>query len=783
MRRKLIFFLYRVFTAIAFPFIVLYVVFRGLRDLRYFRALGERFGLLPASYRRTAPGAIWLHAVSVGEVLSAAALVRRLAERHTVFLSCTTLTGREVARQKLGAVCTGIFYAPIDAVFTVRCVLRAIRPVLVVIFETEVWPNLFRETKRGGAALLVANGRISKRALPRYRRLRWFFRSVLDLPDRLLVQSEQDRAHYLEAGAPPDRPVLAGNLKYDFDPAAATPPAALAGFFGQRAGAPVLIAASTMGPVIEGDPDEDDIVIAACTALRQRHPDLVLLVVPRKPERFDVVAEKLRSAGIEFARRSAMNGGERANAVLLDTMGELGSVFRYAGIVFVGGSLVSQGGHNILEPAFFGKPVIVGPHMQNFAAIAERFAAARALVQIDEPAQLAPAVAELLDDPRRRAELGERARRAAEAERGATERCLAHIEELYESAVPLALPYGPMKPLLWAASKLWAAGGRTKRDRDFGQRACLATPVVSIGGLSMGGAGKTPFVSWLARCLRAQGLQPAILTRGYRRRRSEPVTVVASGVATPIQLTGDEAQILLRDAQAPLGIARERKLAAAIIENRFRPDLFLLDDGFQHARLARDLDIVLIDALDPVAGGAVFPLGRLREPLAALARADAFVITRAGPRRTYTGIRNLLKQYAPGAPIFLARVVPRFWCDLTGGRLDPQALAAARTAAFCGLAQPEAFWQTLEALGCEPVERHTFPDHHRYSEAELRELARGGGVLLTTEKDLMNLPEDASRLLGDVKLYWLKIDLEVQGETELIEMLQAVVECRRALRS
>ncbi len=243
-----------------------------------------------------------MHAVSVGEVLASAALVRELRARLAgapLFISASTLAGKAAAEDKLGALAEGVFYAPIDYCFAVRRVLRTIRPRVMVVLETEIWPNLYREAKRAGCGLIVVNGRISDHAMPRYRKLRRFFGPVLGLADAILVQSGLNRNRFLELGAPAQKVQLAGNLKYDFDPQGQKPPAAIRAFFERVKPAEVWIAASTMPPAAPGDPDEDDAVIAAFRMLAASHPGLLLVLAPRKPERFDRAAE---SAG---ARRAS----------------------------------------------------------------------------------------------------------------------------------------------------------------------------------------------------------------------------------------------------------------------------------------------------------------------------------------------------------------------------------------------------------------------------------------------------------------------------------------------
>ncbi|MBI5083842.1 MAG: 3-deoxy-D-manno-octulosonic acid transferase, partial [Acidobacteria bacterium] len=256
MRANLIYLLYWTLQALAFPFLLLYLAIRIIRNRLYAHRLGERFGFIP--FHRTPPGAIWLHAVSVGEAITAIGLLERLRREMPgtpVYVSTTTLAGRAMAEQKLSRLASGIFYAPIDYRFAVRRVLRRLKPALVVVMETEIWPNLYRESRRSGARLLIVNGRISDKALPKYRHRAWFFRQVLQWPDAILAQDATAAGRYTELGAP--RVLDAGNLKYDFDPAATSIAPPVAALLQHLQPSHVLIAASTMPPAAPGDPDED----------------------------------------------------------------------------------------------------------------------------------------------------------------------------------------------------------------------------------------------------------------------------------------------------------------------------------------------------------------------------------------------------------------------------------------------------------------------------------------------------------------------------------------------
>ncbi len=725
-----------------------------------------------------------MHAVSVGEVITAAGLVRELRERSPsvpLYVSVGTLAGRAVAEDKLTQLVDGIFFAPIDYAFIVRRVLRRLRPAVVVILETEIWPLLYREVKRAGCALLVVNGRISDRAFPRYRSWRFFFRDVLALPDAIYVQSEQDRQRYLGCGAPAERLSVLGNLKYDAAPLRSLPPRAVTDLLDRLRPSAVWIAASTMPGIDASDVDEDQAVVQAFGALTKANPGLLLILVPRKPERFDSAAELLRVAGVRFLRRSRNVGDPHLAlpcVLLLDTIGELASLFPLADVVFMGGTLARRGGHNLLEPAASGRAIVSGPHLENFASIAAEFREHRAMHEIGGPDELAGVVQALLDDPALRDRLGARAAEVAAHHHGATRKAAEEILKRQDLFVPSGKPRGFFAPLLWLLSQIWVAAGAVKQRLDLARSRRLGTPVVSIGAISMGGAGKTPMVDYLAERLRERSHHPAILTRGYRRRSIEPSIVIEAGEPVSASVTGDEAQVYIHSGYAHAGIGADRWTTGTLLEKKYNPDVFLLDDGFQHRRLARDLDIVLLDALNPFARGGVFPLGRLRESPRALARAGAVVIMRAVSERGYTGLIQQIRAINPHAPIFRAAVQPRYWVSHRTARLahPPEGPVAA----FCGLGNPASFWTTLKRARIQPVFTWSFSDHHRYQWSELQRLAaqarvHGANILFCTEKDAANLPARSLELLTEdsVELYWLKIGLEIDNEDALLELIES----------
>jgi len=309
---------------------------------------------------------------------------------------------------------------------------------------------------------------------------------------------------------------------------------------------------------------------------------------------------------------------------------------------------------------------------------------------------------------------------------------------------------------------LWAAGHRSNLARGQSRAQALSTRVISVGGLTMGGSGKSPVVAHIAARLNAMGKSPAILTRGYRREVSGGPVIVPRGTLAPVEQTGDEAQMFIRRRVAHVGIGADRYETGRLLESQLAPDVFLLDDGFQHVRLRRDVDIVLLDATNPW-GGGLFPLGLRREPLEALARATAIILTRVPPGAGTSGIERMIRRYNTTAPLFRSRMVPEPWTS-----------DARKVGAFCGIGSPGAFWRTLDELGLSVVQRAAFRDHHRYQTGELEAFARaaqaaGAEVLVTTEKDMMNLP-DGLRL--PLRIECVRIGVEIENEAELLRLIE-----------
>jgi len=395
---------------------------RRLRSGGYGRSFSQRFGRygadLPAEPR------CWIHAVSVGEAAAAVPLVEAIARRWpelSVLMTTVTPTGARVVADRLRGTVAHRYF-PLDLPGPVRRALDAVRPRFFIGMETELWPNFLRALARRGVPAMIANGRISDRSFRRYHRVRFLTARMLRDIAVFAMQSQEDARRIIALGAPPGRVVVTGNLKTDLTPAEAGGEAVWQQLLGLATNEPVWIAGSTHR-------GEETVVLDAYTRLRRRYPDLVLLLAPRHPERVPEVERLAADRQLATVRRSELPASrEGAPVIVLDTVGELAKIYSVASVVFVGGSLVPTGGHNMLEPALLRKPVLYGPHTTNFRESAELLLAAGGAVLVDEPERLEPRVAELLADPARRSRMGDAGLHAVIGRQGALKQIMQLVE-------------------------------------------------------------------------------------------------------------------------------------------------------------------------------------------------------------------------------------------------------------------------------------------------------------------------------------------------------------------
>jgi 3-deoxy-D-manno-octulosonic-acid transferase len=416
------------------------VLCRGFSDPSYWRHAGERFGFGPPVGGMRS---IWLHAVSLGEVTAAAALVRALRARYPeipMVLTTATPTGRARARELFGDD-IGIRYLPYDTEGSVGRFLTRVRPRLAIIMETELWPNLLHECRLRSVPVVLASARLTAKSVSRYRRLGGLFREAVATNTLVAAQGAEDADRFVAIGADRTRTHIVGNVKFDL---AAGHSIIEQGrrlrlhYLGER---PVWIAGSTHG-------GEEEQVLDAHAAVQADMPDLLLMLVPRHPQRFESVADLLARRGLRFDRRSVGAQAVRPDAqvLLVDTVGELAALYAAADAAFVGGSLVPVGGHNLLEPAALGVPVITGPFNANSKEIARQLIDGGGAMEVADPPALAEAIRRFLADPDMRRRVGERGREFVEQHRGTVARLLDLIDPLVTAPLPAAPPAVSPRP-------------------------------------------------------------------------------------------------------------------------------------------------------------------------------------------------------------------------------------------------------------------------------------------------------------------------------------------------
>jgi 3-deoxy-D-manno-octulosonic-acid transferase len=429
-------FIYSWLIRFAAPFAFAVVLWRGLRDRSYWQGLAERFGWgMPLS-----SPSIWLHAVSLGEMSAAAPLVRALHSRYPqLALAVTAATPAGRARASvLFAEVADIRFLPYDTPGSVRRFLERIRPRVAVIMETELWPNLFSECERRRVPVFLASARLSAKSVSRYRRLGRLFSGVFTPNVAVAAQSADDAERFRSIGASANQTRVIGNVKFDLgvDAGGIETGKILRAAYGAK---PVWVAGSTHA-------GEEEQVLAAHALLQAHRPDSLLLLAPRHKDRFAAVADLLARRGVRFARRSDMARASPAagspidtlpadTAVLLvDTIGELAALYASADVAFVGGSLVPIGGHNLLEPAALGLPVLTGPSHFNSKEIALLLLRRGAALQVANPKELAAALQRLLDEPAERRRMGNIGKDIVESNRGSVDRLLTLIEPALPAA-------------------------------------------------------------------------------------------------------------------------------------------------------------------------------------------------------------------------------------------------------------------------------------------------------------------------------------------------------------
>ncbi|GAB4539981.1 MAG: 3-deoxy-D-manno-octulosonic acid transferase [Thermodesulfovibrionia bacterium] len=414
--------LYNLISLLALVLYLPILIMKGL-NRGGIRFIKERLGV--GDYQKAD---IWIHAVSVGETMACIPLLKRLKREYPqkrIIISTITHTGQRLAMERFHEA-EGVIYMPWDTSICVKRVISSLMPELFITMETEIWPILFHYLKGGQSRIVIVNGRLSSDSFRGYNRIKRFMKGVLSNVDHFCMQSEIDAERIISLGADKGRVMVMGNIKFDIEMEAKEPPE-----WSKDLNDKIILAGST-------HKGEDEVILNAYKSIKGEFHDVSLILAPRHPERFDEVEVMLRQMGFDYVRRTAMNSrdpsmGRRYDVILLDTIGELSNAFSIATMAFIGGSLLPYGGHNILEPAYWGKPIVFGPYMDNFP-FAEDFLNESAAIVVRTTEEMADSMRGILKDPERAREMGGRARAIIDRNKGATDNAMQLIREIIDAS-------------------------------------------------------------------------------------------------------------------------------------------------------------------------------------------------------------------------------------------------------------------------------------------------------------------------------------------------------------
>ncbi len=766
---------------------------------------------------------IWIHGASVGEIVATSPLVKQIRKtmpERAVLVSAFTVGGYNMAKQIIPEA-DAIIYFPLDLPFVAESMVRRIHPGIFMPVETELWPNFLRSIRERQIPVMMVNGRISENSVRNYRYLYGIWQDMLDTVRRFCMQSSIDADYITHLGADPGKVFITGNTKFDQTYAEVTP-ADLAMYrreLGLGTTYPVIVAGST-------HPGEERVLLDSFKVIRQRYHDARLVIAPRKPSRAKDVAAIAAKYGYQAGFRSVMaaqEGERQAYPVLvLDTIGELGRIYAVGDVVFVGGSFSGTGGHNVLEPAAHAKPILVGPSMQNFKDSYALLSKVKACKMVGSGAELTSEMLDILGNQERREAMGAASLQVIKDNRGADVKSIHYLKELLDlTAVPgrvqssypvnarsLAeegggqlrhsdaimqyiynLAYGPdtsfsgllLLALLRLVSYLYAFGVTCKLSLykvGLLQRAQLPCCVISIGNITVGGTGKTPTAQKMAQLVQNLGYRVVILNRGYRSHWAEDIGVVSNGekIFMTAYEAGDEAYLMAKTLPGvPVIIGKNRAITGKYAVEKLQAQVIILDDGYQHWQLQRDLDVVLVDTRTMFGNGCVLPRGILREPLANLDRAHLFLLTKTdqSSKLDHIYLQEKIGHYNSQAPVIESVHHPRNfveigdWYKSIGGRVkNLEDLRGQGVMVFSAIGNPSSFEQTLSSIGLKILESVRYPDHHDYGMVEMQYISERAKSLeavamVATTKDAVKIPAEFIYSKREIPLYILSMEIRI----------------------
>ncbi len=779
------------------------------------------FGIFPAHAldKVAKKNCIWVHAASVGEVVATSPLIKEFRKefpKSPILVSVVTTSGYEMANRIIKDA-DSIIYYPLDLPFLAGHILRRIHPRIFLPVETELWPNFLKTARQMKIPVMMVNGRISDKSVTRYKYLFSILSDMIGTVKRFAMQSPIDADYIMRLGAPPELVTVTGNTKFDqtYTDVSDEEKQEFLQSLGLADNDGILLAGSTHR-------GEEGYVLSAFAAVREKHQNAKLVIAPRELLRVTEVMHICKNAGFEAKTRTALQKEPATghDIVILDTIGELGRIYSIGDVVYVGGSLISHGGHNILEPAAHGKAIIVGSNMFNFKDTHALFTKRNACVTVKDAEELAAKTVELFDNQEERARLERETLAIVNENKGAARKSAVILRETlenYESTAGFIRSTEKIENLqtyfihlvhskevdgvflnaimavLYVFSIIYSLlinFRLTGYNLGLFKRQELSCFVISLGNVTVGGTGKTPTAQRLAKDIRDMGYKVVILNRGYRAKWHGEVGVVSDGQNLQMDATqaGDEAYMLAKHLPGvPVLIGAERAVTGRYAVEHFGAEVAILDDGYQHWQLKRDMDILLVDAVNVFGNEHILPRGTLREPIDHISRADVCLMTKVdqAAEGSREHIRDTLKKYNDKALVVESIHRPRclieladWYENIAGDGVDVKEIRDKRVMAVSAIGNPASFEQTLVNLGAAVIESLRYPDHHDYTMAEMQDVlqqaaAEGAEAIIITEKDAVKIPAEVVSAKWEIPVYVICVEVTFKsGAGDFHDMLQ-----------
>ncbi len=819
--------LYNIAAILVVILIIPMFMVRSVREKGFIERIRQSTGFLPkhALDKVVRKNCIWVHAASVGEIVAASPLIKEFHKefpKSPILVSVVTNSGYEMANRIIKDA-DSIIYFPLDLPWLSAHILRKVQPRVFMPVETELWPNFLKAARQMHIPVMMVNGRISDKSVTRYRHLHSLLDDMIGTVTKFAMQSSIDAEYIIRLGANPDLVTVTGNTKFDQTYTAVSPEEkqSMLREMGLAENDGIFLAGST-------HKGEEEFVLQAFDRIREEFPKVKLVIAPRDVLRTDEIISICRQHGVKAVRRTQLQKQLAVDhdAVILDTIGELGRVYSIGDVIYVGGSLIPHGGHNILEPAAHGKAIIVGSNMFNFKDTHVLFSKRKACITVENGSELAQAALKLFQDDERRHQMEQETLAIVQENKGASRKTAVLLHEMLDAVEQnghikatekvenfqtyfFQLVHGQethgifltmIIAILYVFSFIYGHLVNVKLAGykvGIFKRKKLGCYVISLGNITVGGTGKTPTAQRLARDIRDMGYRVVILNRGYRAKWKGEVGIVSDGKTLQMDAAqaGDEAFMLAKHLpNVPVLIGPERAVTGEYAINHFGAEVAILDDGYQHWQLERDMDIVLIDAVNVFGNNYMLPRGTLREPISHMERADVCLLTKVDQAAPGSNryIRDTIQKYNSHALIVESIHQPRCFIELAdwyenmaAPGINISEMKGKKVMAVSAIGNPASFEQTLSDIGAVIIESLRFPDHHDYTPEEMADVVdqamrQGAEAIVITEKDAVKVPDvprEIMRSESPVPIYVVSVEVTFQsGDEEFKSMLERNLE-------